>query len=200
MEAKRKMKKCRLLQGKAYDRIEEIANDLIEDLGLTLFPVNCFEVAFLLGIEIKKYSDIPEEDREFVISKYEDGYSSKIIDKYVIYYNEALDRNRIKFTIWHEIAHIQLGHLEEDCLGNYLRLEEEANHFASYIMAPLVFIHNLGLTNIFDIAEVCQISLDHACNVLNRYYNTFRYASIRNIVLNGRIGRLLTYVPKEVVA
>ena len=67
MEAKRKLKKCKLLQGKDYDRIEEIANDLIEDLGLTLFPVNCFEVAFLLGIEIKKYSDIPEEDREFVI-------------------------------------------------------------------------------------------------------------------------------------
>lgn len=191
------MIKCKLLKGKDYDRIEKAANDLIEDLGVKLFPVNCFEVAFLLGIELKKYSEIPEEDREFVESKYKDGYSIKEQDKYIIYYNDTIDLSRIKFTIWHEIAHIQLEHVEPDCTENYARLEEEANHFASYIMAPLVFIHNLGLTDPFKIAEICGISFEHACNVLNRYYNTFQYASIRNIVLNGRIAQLLTYVPKR---
>lgn len=188
----------KILKGRDYDRIEEIANDLIEDLGLKLFPVNCFEVAFLLGIEIKKYSEIPTADRGFVLSKYEDGYSIKICGKYIIYYNDAIDYNRIKFTIWHEIAHIQLGHLEADCMGSYERLEEEANHFAAFIMAPLVFIHNLGLSNPFEIADVCEISFDCACNVYEHYIRAFQFDSVRRVILAGRIATLLTYIPKEV--
>ena len=187
----------KILKGSDYDRIEEFANDLIEDLGLKLFPVNCFEVAFLLGIEIKKYSEIPDEDRDFVVSKYEDGYSVRIENKYIIYYNDTMIRERIKFTIWHEIAHIQLGHLEPDCTESYARLEEEANHFASYVMAPLAFIHNLGLSDPWEIADVCEISFDMACNVMNHYCSAFQFASIRNTILNGRIVKLLTYIPKE---
>ena len=188
----------KILKGNDYDRIEENASDLIEDLGLKLFPVNCFEVAFLLGIEIKKYSDIPAEDRDFVSSKAKDGYSIKIRNKYIIFYNDALDRNRIKFTIWHEIAHIQLGHLEPDCTGSYARLEEEANHFAAFIMAPLAFIHNLGLSDPLEIAEVCEISLDCACNVYRHYTRAFQFVSVRRTILAGRIATLLTYTPKEV--
>ena len=187
----------KILKGYDYNAIEETANDLIEDLGLRLFPVNCFEVAFLLGIEIKKYSEIPEADRDFVVSKYEDGYSIKICGKYIIYYNDTLDRNRIKFTIWHEIAHIQLGHLEYDCTKSYARLEEEANHFAAYVMAPLAFIHNLGLSDPWEIADVCEISFDCACNVYEHYQKAFQFASIRNAILSGRIVKLLTYIPKE---
>lgn len=188
------------LSGKDYNEIEETANDLIEDLGLQLFPVNCFEVAFLLGIEIKKYSAIPEEDREFVVSKSEDGYSLRIHDKYIIYYNDTLDKNRIKFTIWHEIAHIQLGHLEMDCQKSNSRIEEEANHFAAYVMAPLAFIHNLGLNDPMEIAEVCEISLDCACHVYKHYVKAFQFPNIKNEILGGRITRLLSYLPKEVVA
>ena len=190
----------KLLKGKEYDRIEEIANDMIEDLDLKLFPVNCFEVAFLLGIEIKKYSEIPDADREFIISKCEYGFTIRKGGKYFIYYNDTLDRNRIKFTIWHEIAHIQLGHLESDCAKPYALLEEEANHFAAYVMAPLAFIHNLGLSAPWEIADVCEISFDCACNVFEHYQNAFQFASVRNAILNGRIVRLLTYIPKNVVA
>jgi len=188
----------KILKGRDYDKIEEIVNDLIEDLGLKQFPVNCFEVAFLLGIEIKKYSEIPEADRDFIVSKSEDGYSIKIGNKYIIYYNDELDRNRTKFTIWHEIAHIQLEHLEADCTGSYARLEEEANHFASFIMAPLAFIHNLGLSDPFEIADVCEISFECACNVYEHYIRAFRFDSVKNVILAGRIVRLLTYSPKEV--
>lgn len=187
----------KILKSVDYNIIEESANDLIEDLGLSLFPVNCFEVASWLGIGIKKYSEIPEEDRDFVVSKVEDGYSIKIDSQYIIYYNDALDRKRIKFTIWHEIAHIQLGHLEADCTKSYAQLEEEANHFAAYVMAPLAFIHNLGLSDPAEIADVCEISFECACNVYEHYIKAFQFASIRNTILSGRIVNLLTYNQKE---
>ena len=77
----------KLMCGSDYDQVEEACNILIEDLGIKIFPVKCFEVAWLLGIEIKKYSEIPPEDREKVVSKTEDGYSAKIGDRFFIYYN-----------------------------------------------------------------------------------------------------------------
>ena len=190
----------KLLRGKDYERIEEEANDLIEDLGLRLFPVNCFEVAFLLGIAIKTYAEFNAEDAAFIVSKCEDGFTIRKGEKYIIYYNDAIDRNRIKFTIWHEIAHIQLGHLERDCNLAYEWQEEEANHFAAYVMAPLVFVHRLGLSDPIMIADVCEISLECACHVYEHYVKAFQYENVRNAILNGRIARLLTYIPKEASA
>lgn len=130
----------KLLKRKDYDRIEETVNDIMEDLGLKLFPLNCFEMAFLLGIEIHRCSEFNERDREFIMSKCECGFTVRKGGKYFIYYNDALDRSRIRFAIWHEIARIQLGHLETDCTISCAQMEEEENHFAAYVMAPLAYI------------------------------------------------------------
>lgn len=190
----------KLLQASDYARIEDVVNDLIEDLGLRQFPVNCFEVAFMLGIEIKKYSQFSKTDRDFVVSEYEDGFSITSAGKFIIYYNDSMDRRRNKFTIWHEIAHIQLGHFESDCMISYEQKEMEANHFAAYVMAPLAFIHNLGLCAPSEISDVCEISLACAYKVYGHYKKAFRYESIRNAILNGRIVNLLTYSPKMIGA
>ncbi len=188
----------KILKGNDYERIEDEANNLIEDLGIKLFPVNCFEVAAYLSIEIHTCSEFDEADRDFIVSKFNDGFTILKGGKYIIYYNDAILRERIKFTIWHEIAHIQLGHLESDCMISYEQMEEEANHFAVYVMAPLAFIHNLGLTDPWEIADVCEISFDCASNVYEHYQKAFQFASIRNAILSGRITRLLTYIPKEI--
>lgn len=190
----------KILRGSDYEKIEDEASDLIEDLGLRQFPVNCFEVAFLLGIGIQKYSDFNDADMGFIKSKTEDGFTILKGRKYIIYYNDAVDRKRIKFTIWHEIAHIQLGHLEEGRNLSYERQEEEANHFAAYVMAPLVFVHRLGLSDPIMIADVYEISLECACYVYEHYVRAFQYENVRNAILNGRIARLLTYIPKEASA
>ena len=187
----------KILKAFDYERIEEEADNLIEDLGIKLFPMNCFEVAFLLGIEIHTCADFAESDRNFIVSIFKDGFTIRKGGKYIVYYNDDIQHKRIKFTIWHEIAHIQLGHLEGDCAICYEQMEEEANHFAAYVMAPLVFVHQLGLESPEEIADVCEISLDCACNVYEHYVNAFQYASVRTAILNGRIARLLTYIPRE---
>jgi len=190
----------KILKRKDYDKIEEEANNLIEDLGITLFPINCFEIAFLLNIEIHKCSEFNENDRDFIVSKFNDGFTIRKSGKYIIYYNDSLIRERIKSTMWHEIAHIQLGHLESDCMISYAQKEEEANHFAVYVMAPLVFVHRLNLNSPQEISDICEISFECACNVYEHYVKAFQYASIRNTILNGRIANLLTYAPKGIVA
>lgn len=189
----------KLMCGSDYDQVEEACNILIEDLGIKFFPVNCFEVAWLLGIEIKKYSEIPQEDREKVVSKTEDGYSAKIGDRFFIYYNDLMPQNRIKFTIWHEIAHIQLGHLDSDCTKNDDLMEEEANHFAAYIMAPIAFLIMYNLNNPIAIADTCEISIDLACNVYEHYCKAVMFPNVRRRIMNNRITQLLVY-SKEGVA
>lgn len=70
------MERAVQLFGSEYDEIEEEANCLFEDLGIKKYPADCFEVARLLGIELVKYSDSSDEDRKFMTSKYEEGFST----------------------------------------------------------------------------------------------------------------------------
>ena len=183
-----------------YDKVEEEAENLVEDLGLKFFPLDCFQVAEQLDIGIHECSDFSFEDQEFIVSRYPDGFTVFKNGKFHIYYNETQYETRIRFTIWHEIAHIQLGHLEADCIKSKAQKEEEANHFAAYLMAPLVFIYILGLEDPQEIADTFGISIDLACNAYEHYTNAFRYTRIKNKILNGRLAKLLVYLPKEAVA
>lgn len=187
------------LRGSDYEQIEEEANDLVEALGLQFFPLDCFEVAERLGIVVIPYSELPEHARNEALSKSEDAYSRKKNGKYIIYYNDEKPPARIKFTMWHEIGHIQLGHLD-DCEKDTERIEAEANHFAAYILAPLVFVFLLGLETPCEIADTLGISIDCACNVYEHYQKAMRNPAVKDKILNGRIARLLTYIPKEEVA
>ena len=183
-----------------YNWVEEEAENLVEDLGLKIFPLDCFQVAEQLDIGIHACSEFSTKDEEFIVSRYPDGFTVFKKGKYHIYYNESQDSNRIKFTVWHEIAYIQLGHLEADCTKSKEQKEEEANHFAAHLMAPLAFIHNLGLEDPQEIADLFEISINLACNAYRHYINAFRYTCIKNIILNSRLAKLLVYLSKDDVA
>lgn len=187
------------LQGSDYEQIEEEANNLVEDLGLQFFPLDCFEAARLLGIAVIPYSELSDDQKNEALSKSEDGYSTREKGVYVIYYNDEQPPTRVKFTIWHEIGHIQLGHLD-GCEKSTERIEAEANHFAAYIIAPLVFVFLLGLETPCEIADTLGISINCACNVYEHYQKAMRNPRVKDKILNGRIARLLTCIPKEEVA
>ena len=181
----------KILKGADYNRIEEELTYLIEDLGLKYFPMDCFEVAVLLKIEVRTYSDFCKEDRNFVVSKAKDGFTVRKNGGFVIYYDASVRRDRVLFTIWHEIAHIHLGHFESNI--SYKQMEEEANHFAAAALAPLAFVHNLSLTSEDLICKMCGVSEKMAGNVIRHYNRAFRYESVKRKILNGRITKLLTF-------
>ncbi|MBP5437778.1 MAG: ImmA/IrrE family metallo-endopeptidase [Treponema sp.] len=179
-----------ILQGTDYEEIEDAANNLIEDLGLEQSQLNCFEVVFLLGIGIKKYSELPAADRIFLMSKSRDGFSIRTERQYVIYYNDSLDKDRIRFSIWNEIAHIQLGHLESDCQGCRERLEDDANYFANYIMTCHNFSYKTSFFSNFNTFSTYAINFYAAYKQVNQCYSTI----IRNSILYEKIARLGTGV------
>lgn len=181
--------KC-IFKGTDYEEIEEEANNLIMDLGLEQSQLNCFEVAFLLGIALRKYSEVPAYYRTFLMSKSEFGYSIRNEKQYVIYYNDALDKDRIRFSIWNEIAHIQLGHLESDCQGCRERLEDDANYFADYIMTCHNFSYKTSFFSNFNTFSTYAINFYAAYKQVNQCYSTI----IRNSILYEKIARLGTGV------
>lgn len=176
-----------ILQGNEYDEIEETVTNLFEDLGFSNFPIDCVEVASRLRIELKKYSEVPKEDKDFIVSKYEDGYSTCLGKfRYVIYYNDKLTPERIKFTIWYEIGHIQLGHYD-NCTKSQELMKAEANHFAVFAQAPMSAVILSEPKNQYDIMINFSLSRECAENMYFKYLNVIQYPNTVNKILNNRI-------------
>lgn len=182
-----------ILQGWEYDEIEDTVTDLFEDLGFTEFPVSCFEVASKLKIELKKYSEVPEEDREMLVSKYEDGYGSNLGKyRYVIYYNDTKDADRIRFTIWYEIGHIQLGHYDKFDKTQE-RMKAEANHFAVFAQAPMPAVILSEPYNEYDVSSTFNLSYECACNLYSSYLHVTYYPNIIKKIMQKRIINVLDF-------
>ena len=182
-----------ILQGLEYDEIEEAVVSLFEDLRCTEFPVDVFELAGKLKIDVQKYSEVPPEDREMLVSKYEDGYSTCLGKyRYKIYYNDLLKEERIRFTLWYEIGHIQLGHFD-NCHKTQEVMKAEANHFAVHAQAPMAAIIEYQPSDEYDLAEAFNLSFECASNRFASYLRVICYASTIERILDTRLFDVLTF-------
>lgn len=102
---------------------------------------------------------------------------------YIIYYNDISSSkmlsNRYRWNIAHELGHVLLMHhvkfkhtrlyRNELTKEEYKALEDEADIFASYILAPYLPLHLLGVTSKYDLQRICKISSPAAYNRYNDY-------------------------------
>ena len=177
------------LISKRCSEITEIIEDLYEDIGYSSVPVDVFEVCRLLKIRIKTYSALQRTKRFNANKLSEDGYNyyDKKRKEYVVYYNDYLSMNRIRFTIAHEIGHIMLEHDEHNILN-----ETEANFFAKTMIAPLCVIGFRNLQNEYDVSSEFQISQECAGYVYSQYQNAMQFPSIRYKIFNGRLAQIFS--------
>lgn len=84
---------------------------------------------------------------------------------YIIVYNEKKPQIRIRFSLAHELGHIVLGHLDNECteierggLNNslYYTMEGAANTFAGNFLAPPILIYKLLAGKTFDVNSVAE--------------------------------------------
>lgn len=192
------MERAVQLLGSEYDEIEEEANCLFEDLGIKKYPADCFEVARLLGIELVKYSDSSDEDRKFMTSKYEEGFSTMTAkSRYAIYYNDSLPPCTVRFTIWYEIAHIQLGHLYENQGKSAARMKAECNRFATYAQAAMPFVIKLSPCCPDELMQEFGLGWTCANYVFDSYMRIKQYPNIVRRILSNRI--LDLFSPEQVL-
>lgn len=126
---------------KKYKISRDAAWQILIDLKISALPVSVTKICKELNIEVKLYEPKDENDG---FSYIKDGKAYIFISKY-----SSVQRQR--FTAAHELGHLILG---SD--------EQEANVFASRLLAPACVLWGLGVTDAQQITELCDISLQAA--------------------------------------
>ncbi len=97
-----------------------------------------------------------------------DGFSTIVGSSMYIVVRKDLPTPRMRFTIAHELGHILLGHVGAYHLVNREQsptdnpIEQEANVFASRLLAPACVLWGCGARTPEEIAALCNISMQAA--------------------------------------
>jgi Zn-dependent peptidase ImmA (M78 family) len=133
-------------------------------------PIDPFKIAEQYGWEVHTVADVSEKSR-VLYDEVIDGQDSDVYEydgKYKIVYNENAHRDRIPYTIAHEIGHIVLNHLidfDQTKLSRggltdeeYSILEREAELFASELLMPTPILKEIGAWKEDEIQCICCVS------------------------------------------
>jgi len=100
------------------------------------YPIDCYEIARKLCYILVPYSSLTDHQLRSAMEFSSDGFSvlRKITEtgmyRWFIFYNDFNNKQRQRWTIFHEIGHIYLGHFECDDLTEE-EMEAEANFLQS---------------------------------------------------------------------
>lgn len=145
-----------------YKNVRNAAWQCLIDYNINSLPVNVMLIAKRAGIKVIKNSMVN------MLSPNESGASFISNGQWYIVYDDRATHQRCRFTIAHEMGHIFLGHkLRHDRHTRTIDssrpvLEQEADIFASRLLAPACVIWALGLKQANEIAKLCDISLKSA--------------------------------------
>lgn len=164
----------KIIYKRRYDEIVSSVVETLEKVGSCRLPISPLDIAWRLGIEVRKFSDVRATERSRLLLLQKDGFSYRYqkdklsTSHFVIWYNDEMLEERIRWTISHELGHIVLKHLEESELA-----EAEANYFAATLLAAPIFIMMLKLGSTAEVQHILHLSAEAACNAMSRYYNRF---------------------------
>lgn len=137
-----------------YINARNMTWQIILDEGICSLPVNVGRLCRSLGISVRQYAG---EDGS-------DGRSLMIDGRPLILVSRNKPVPRQRFTAAHELGHILLGHVGRSGLVNRepspgdSPLEQEANVFASRLLAPACVLWGCEVRSEEDIMELCGIS------------------------------------------
>lgn len=143
---------------KRYQESRDAVWEILINEGIFELPIRISHICKNLGIEIKIY-DSQEEN---------DGYSFILQGKPFIFVNQNIPKDQQRFACAHELGHILLGHVGKHKLVNREpspydnAVEQQANSFATRLLAPACVLHELGILDAKSIAETCGISIKAA--------------------------------------
>ena len=146
--------------------------EIYRECAIKTFPINTLEILKHYGFQIYTYTELLAiNERLYDISSCftNDAFQ---YDK-TIAYNENANSNRIQFTLMHELGHYILNTDSED----------EADYFASYILAPRILIHKFNCWTADQIHDKFGLSYAAANRALadyNTQYRKLSWTTLRN--------------------
>ncbi|MBU9745730.1 ImmA/IrrE family metallo-endopeptidase [Lachnospiraceae bacterium ASD3451] len=155
--------------------------ELYDKCNIHSFPFRCVELLKQLEYTVMSYSEIGKANPhlyKICFAYSEDAFLDK--NNRFIAYNSNLTKERIRFTLMHELGHDILGHK-----GNKQRNEKEANCFASNMLAPRIAIHYSGCKNAEDVSYYFKISHMASKIAYNEYRQWYRFITYNKINLRN---------------
>lgn len=139
-----------------------------KECGICSFPIDCFGILKHYGFVIRTYEEAKLKDPQLyeALRSYSDDAM-----KYhnYVYYNHHGNIGHIRFSLMHELGHHILGHI-----GESKRNEDEADYFASNILAPRSLIYTLNCKNAEDVHATFEISYAAANRAWYDYRHRYR--------------------------
>lgn len=151
-----------------YDKIECKVTSLYKEFGISSVPVDPFEIAGRRGYIVKPFSSFSLRAKRLFKTMSLDGanYYDPNLGTFVICYDDQKGLERIRFTLMHEIGHIDMGHWEESELARRI-----ADYYAAYALAPTPIISIKACKNAKDIAKSFMVSQSCADICFKRFIN-----------------------------
>lgn len=167
------------LLDRRYEEIKTIVASLYHKYHISQYPIDAFSLCQKMGIKLIPYSSLSSAEQTRAFAASPDGffteYEYENAVSYVIYYNDTMKPERIRFTILHEISHIVLEHKEHSDVA-----EAEANFFAKYAIAPPPIVHLFKPEDPYDIMEIFGLSFECAWHVMDYYKKWYWYHRMDN--------------------
>lgn len=142
----------------AYQKSRDLVWRVLVQEGVTELPVRVGELCGRMGIRVQLFE--PEDGN--------DGFSTIIDGDARIFVSRRCSKERQRFTAAHELGHILLGHVGKYELVNREPspvdnpIEQEANVFASRLLAPACVLWALDARTPEEISKLCRISYQAA--------------------------------------
>ncbi len=139
------------------------AEQVLINSGITSLPVDLGKIAVLNRIKIVSYESCAECYDMDIERLYKEvsalGFSFRAGEHYVAAVNRnACGKQRRRWTIAHELAHILLGHVNEGIGCRDEGCERDADSFAGELLAPLSVLHFCCVSSAEEIARLCGLS------------------------------------------
>ena len=139
----------------SYQKSRNLSWEILINEGVTALPVSMTEICKKLELDVILTGSLDQSG---------DGKTLMFNETPYIFLNETTSLERQRFTLAHEVGHILLGHVGEYKLVNRepspsdSPIEQEANIFASRLLAPACVLWGLDIHTAEDIAALCKIS------------------------------------------
>lgn len=139
---------------KKYAYARDLAWKVLLEGNVCSLPVKVSALGRSMGIAVKLYDGLDGSD----------GESAIIGGQPLILISQGKPVQRQRFTAAHELGHILLGHVGEGRPAHRgipaedEEMEQEANVFASRLLAPACVLWGCGVQSAEDIMALCDIS------------------------------------------
>lgn len=148
-----------------YPKAKNKAREVMEIFNINKLPVDMHKIIKTLDIIVRSFSELSEAQVRDFREESCDAAVSWVAPKkqFLIIYDDEKMRERIRFTLAHELGHIVLGHVPKSGILKRSHkqndpIEVEANTFAAELLRSEFLLKILGISDRTSIEKICDIS------------------------------------------